>query len=85
MRLLITSFYSESVAAENFSEENQMEPLRLPMPIYCDRVSINPRLKLCQAPKYTAEGEAANTQDEIRELSAPHTTEEAYECLSQEI
>ncbi|MCK4586970.1 MAG: hypothetical protein KAU29_06490, partial [Gammaproteobacteria bacterium] len=41
-------FYSESVAAENFSEENQLEPLHLPMPIYCDRVSIDPRLKLCQ-------------------------------------
>jgi len=48
MHLLITSFYNESVAAENFSEENQMEPLRLPMPIYCDRVSINPQIKFCQ-------------------------------------
>ena len=48
MHLLITSFYNESVAAENFGEENQMEPLRLPMPPYCNRVSINPQIKFCQ-------------------------------------
>jgi hypothetical protein len=48
MHLFITSFYNESVAAENFSEENQMVPLRLPMPIYCDRVSIDPQINFCQ-------------------------------------
>jgi hypothetical protein len=50
MFLFITIVSYSSVAAENFGEENQNEPLRLPMPLLLRPRKYRPKIKALPSP-----------------------------------